>query len=158
MSIRPMRGIPNHSILAILRCAASQSAVIAALANSRGTVVHPLLERRKFGRGTNCAQGWIRAQGRPLIVCKIQNQTPAGAFLAFQKPSWLPFRFELLMEDPNKILICEIRHVLSGGIGVHFIATATKADKAHRLSNSTTESDEWTGKHSTSGSRPFARR
>jgi hypothetical protein len=158
MSIRPMRGIPNRSILANLRCAASQSAAIAALANSRGTVVHPLLERRKFGRGTNCAQGWIRAQGRPLIVCKIQNRTPAGAFLAFQKPGWLPFRFELLTEDPKKILNCEIRHVLSGGIGVHFIATATEVDKVLRLSNSTTESDKWTGKNTTSGSRPLARR
>ena len=148
---------PKSSDLGKLRCASLPSAAGTVFTRSRGTVVHPVLERRKFGRGSNCAQGWIRAQGRPLIVCKVRNRTPAGALLEFDKPGWLPFRFELLIEDPKEFLVCELRHVLSSGVGVYFIATATEADRAHKLSNSATASDDWTGKRSTGRSSLLAR-
>jgi hypothetical protein len=99
------------------------------------------MERRQFGRRNTSKAGWLLIPGRPRISCKIKNVSPKGALIELEVPSWLPFRFELLVEPENEVQVCEIRHVLSGAIGVQFVASAS------RLSSIRTKDEvaEWMG-------------
>jgi hypothetical protein len=110
-------------------------------------IMYPLQDRRKFGRRDNCSEGWIRVRGKPRILCKVRNQTPAGAFLDCAEPRLLPFHFELILDGANEALYCEIRHTLSSGVGVFFIAQekASTGGEQGRLPTVITESDAWTG-------------
>lgn len=79
------------------------------------------LERREFGRRQSGSTGWIRIPGRPKLSCRIVNETPKGALLELQVPSWLPFQFELVVEADKVVHTCEIRHSRPDRLGVYYI-------------------------------------
>ena len=103
-------------------------------------------ERRKFGRRNACATGWIRVRGRPRVLCKIRNTSQGGVFLECVPPAWLPFNFELVVEDTGELFLCEFRHQSSFGVGAAFcdpreVGTQVGAHATAALS----DADAWEG-------------
>jgi hypothetical protein len=119
--------------------------------------MYPLHDRRKFGRRDTCSEGWIRVRGKPRMLCKVRNQTPAGAFLECDDSRSLPFHFELILDGITDAVPCEIRHTLNSGVGVFFIAHATEetGGKETRSPILVVESDAWTGGKTSKSLRPI---
>jgi len=105
----------------------------------------PMQAPRRFGRRQNCVHGWIRVRGRPRIHCKVRNRSPEGSFLECAVPAWLPFQFELILEESNQVLACAVRHALSGGVGVSFVDQATTCDSGGPFPSTIIEADAWRG-------------
>ena len=82
------------------------------------------VERREFGRRQTGSTGWIRISGRPKLPCRIVNETPKGALLEMDVPSWLPFRFELVVDADKSVHTCEIRHSRPDRLGVYYVNPA----------------------------------
>lgn len=104
----------------------------------------PKLERRQFGRRVSSTRGWIVVKGRPKLGCHIANISPKGALLELTAPPWLPFLFELVLEDSGTPIACEFRHKTDNGIGVHFCKL--DADHLEKSKLSLLPSDMWTGR------------
>ena len=102
------------------------------------------MERRQFGRRETMSGGWIKIPGRPRLACKIMNLTPKGALLDLQVPSWLPFRFELLIESDRSLHTCEIKHARPDKLGVYFLDFGTQQTRL----GSAGDVDEWMGSKS----------
>ena len=109
-----------------------------------------VVERRQFGRRNTNMNGWIKISGRPKLPCVIRNLTPKGALLEMEVPSWLPFQFELALEPANERLTCQVRHVLSGAIGVMFCDFETQRPGRHEIvvDGHSVAWDEWMGANS----------
>ena len=84
-------------------------------------------ERRQFGRRHSRVHAWVRVPGRPAIACHVSNVSPAGAFLNFEPPGWMPFQFELSIPATGLHRTCELRHVRAYGVGVAFVTTPSEA-------------------------------
>lgn len=83
-------------------------------------------ERRQFGRRQSRMHAWVRVPGRPPIACHVSNVSPAGAFLNFEPPGWMPFQFELTVPATGLHTTCELRHVRPYGVGVAFVTAASQ--------------------------------
>ncbi len=107
-------------------------------------------DRRQFGRRQTTAYGWIHVEGRPRVPCAIANISIGGALLQVDKPSWLPFRFRLVVESLGIDSMCEVRHQRDNAVGISFLKptehdAATQRERTGRFS--TSERATWTGKH-----------
>ena len=105
--------------------------------------MRPNTDRRQFGRRETNVLGWIKIDGRPLVSCVVRNLSPKGAFLELAPPAWLPYRFQLLIEQSE--YACEIRHSLNMGVGVHFCGERLTIISSDPLNRS--EIDHWIGRN-----------
>lgn len=110
------------------------------------TMMKPMMERRQFGRRSTSINAWILAPGRPRLSCLVRNLSPKGAFLELNAPEWLPFRFELRIDGDGKRFVCELRHALSGGVGVTFCEEDQKRTGPQDRP-AAAEVEQWTGQH-----------
>ena len=112
----------------------------------------PRVERRQFGRRLARRKGWIVVAGRPRVTCVVRNLSEAGAFLEVDTPSWVPFQFELLLDDSDASIACEFRHTRPQGIGVAFVQ---EVQRERPITSSADQIDEWLG--NSNGKRVGAR-
>lgn len=104
------------------------------------------LERRQFGRRNAHIRGWLKVAGRRPVACVVVNISRSGAFLELPPPSWLPFRFGLVIEPDPEELVCEIRHVRETGIGIKFCALQSEARVERKTAFPLLDADQWTGR------------
>lgn len=101
------------------------------------------IERRQFGRRQESAHGWIVVEGRPRFPCMVRDISKGGARIDVDHPSWLPFRFRLIVESQRLDTDCEIRHQQKTSVGVMFIQR--RADDRPVNLASVNERSSWTG-------------
>ena len=77
-------------------------------------------ESRAFGRRSTVRHAWIVAGQRTRLPCCIRNLSVGGALLEFKVPEWLPYNFDLIVENPKSTIACEVRHRGIHGVGVAF--------------------------------------
>lgn len=104
-------------------------------------------ERRQFGRRNSCLNGWILPPGRPRLACHVRNISVTGALLELPPPDWLPFQFRLLIEATGEQYNCEIRHVMSHGVGVTFRYAEAK-EKPEKPQIDVDDVSQWMGQSS----------
>lgn len=102
-------------------------------------------DRRAFGRRETNVLAWVRIDGRPRLRCYIRNITPKGAFLEFEPPTWLPFRFMVEIESDGTLFGCEIRHARQTGIGILFVPLDAVAEYRAKSHGARTGAAEWLG-------------
>ena len=78
-------------------------------------------DRRQFGRRQTSLRGWISVAGRPKLPCVVHNLSAGGALLGLDKPSWLPYNFQLAIEATRLVSLCEVRHHTPNAVGVRFL-------------------------------------
>jgi PilZ domain len=84
------------------------------------------IEKRQFGRRQTSLHAWISVAGRPRLPCVVKDISVGGALIEFEKPSWLPFNFQLTIEATRFTTWCEVRHQGPNNCGVRFM-TAIEA-------------------------------
>ena len=77
-------------------------------------------DRRQFGRRSSVWHAWIVTGTRQRIACCVRNVSTGGALLELAVPATLPQQFELLIEERNLSIRCELRHRGEHGIGISF--------------------------------------
>jgi hypothetical protein len=105
-------------------------------------------EQRQFGRRQTCLHGWISVQGRPRLPCIVRNISLGGALLELDRPSWLPFNFQLTIESTRYVTMCEVRHHSPRHVGVRFMTAVEHAalDRQRASDNrSLHDNDAWMG-------------
>ena len=80
------------------------------------------VENRAFGRRSIVRHAWISAGQRSRLSCCIRNLSVGGALLELAVPAWLPYNFELQIEDPRMVIACEVKHRGLHGVGVAFLS------------------------------------
>lgn len=100
-------------------------------------------ERRQFGRRQDSAHGWVIVEGRPRVPCIVRDISQAGARLDVDQPSWLPFRFHLVVESRGIDTDCEVRHQQATSVGVLFVKRES-GRKAIGM-DSVAERERWSG-------------
>ncbi len=108
-------------------------------------------DRRQFGRRQTSLHAWISVPGRPRLPCIVKDISIGGALLQFERPSWLPFTFQLTIESTRFTTMCEVRHQATTTTGVRFMASvsASDADRLGASSNrSLSDPDAWMGEKS----------
>ena len=81
-----------------------------------------VVENRAFGRRSTVRHAWIAAGQRTRLSCCIRNLSVGGALLELDVPAWLPYNFELMIEDPKLVIACEVKHRGQHGVGVAFLS------------------------------------
>lgn len=125
-------------------------------------------DRRQFGRRQTSLHAWINVQGRPKLSCVVLDLSIGGALLALEKPSWLPYNFQLTIEATRFVTWCEIRHHKPNAVGVRFLSAIETAELDQRYGKegrSMDDKDAWAGAHDESfhssghniGPRPASR-
>ena len=77
-------------------------------------------DRRQFGRRSAVWHAWIVTGPRQRIACCIRNVSSGGALLELVAPATLPQKFDLLIEDRQLTIRCDLKHRGEHGIGVSF--------------------------------------
>lgn len=85
------------------------------------------VERRYFGRRDTHYTAWINVPGRPRLACVVKDLSVGGALLELEKPSWLPYSFQLMIEATRFISMCEVRRQTDKGVGVRFLAAVEQS-------------------------------
>lgn len=81
-----------------------------------------VVDNRAFGRRNTVRHAWITAGQRSRLSCCIRNLSVGGALLELDVPAWLPYNFELMIEDPKMTIACEVKHRGQHGVGVAFLS------------------------------------
>lgn len=105
-------------------------------------------EQRQFGRRQTHMHAWISVPGRPKLPCIVRNISLGGALLELDRPSWLPFNFQLTIEAAKYVTWCEVRHHSASHVGVRFMSAVEQAalDRQRASDNrSLNDSDAWMG-------------
>lgn len=105
-------------------------------------------EKRQFGRRQTYMHAWISVQGRPRLPCIVRDISLGGALLELDRPSWLPFNFQLTIESAKYATWCEVRHHSVSQVGVRFMSAVEQAalDRQRASDNrSLNDSDAWMG-------------
>lgn len=105
-------------------------------------------DRRQFGRRQTNLHAWISVPGRPRLPCLVKDISVGGALLEFDKPSWLPFTFQLTIEATRFTTWCEIRHQGPSQVGVRFMQSVAAANVDPRSTTegrSLNDTDAWSG-------------
>ena len=105
-------------------------------------------DRRQFGRRETNLHGWITVPGRPRLACTILDISVGGALIGLQKPSWLPYNFQLTVEATRFVSWCEVRHQRPDAVGVRFLTAVEAATLAPRGAvdgRSVSDQEAWTG-------------
>ena len=105
-------------------------------------------EQRQFGRRQTNLHAWISVPGRPKLPCVVRNISVGGALLELDRPSWLPFNFQLTIEATRFVTMCEVRHHSQGHVGVRFMTAVEYAalDRRRASDNrSLNDADAWSG-------------
>ena len=82
------------------------------------------VENRAFGRRATVRHAWIVASQRQRLSCCIRNLSVGGALLELAVPAWLPYNFDIVIEEPKLTVACEVRHRGLHGVGVAFLSNA----------------------------------
>jgi hypothetical protein len=105
-------------------------------------------EQRQFGRRQTYMHAWISVQGRPRLPCIVRNISLGGALLELDRPSWLPFNFQLTIDSVKHVTWCEVRHHSANQVGVRFLSAVEQAalDRQRAADNRpVNDSDAWMG-------------
>ena len=78
-------------------------------------------DRRQFGRRSALWHAWIVTANKQRIACCIRNVSSGGALLELDVPATLPQKFDLLIEDRQLTIRCDLRHRGEHGIGISFV-------------------------------------
>jgi len=89
--------------------------------------------RRKFGRRRTHVTAWIFVDGHRRLSCIVRGLTSRGALLELDVPDWLPFAFQLVLDDPEVIFDCETRHSGTFGVGVLFADQAKTLEQSQEI-------------------------
>ena len=81
-----------------------------------------VIENRAFGRRSIVRHAWITSGQRSRLSCCIRNLSVGGALLELDVPAWLPYNFELVIDDPKMVIACEVKHRGLHGVGVSFLS------------------------------------
>lgn len=82
------------------------------------------VENRAFGRRATVRHAWIVVGQRQRLSCCIRNLSVGGALLELAVPAWLPYNFDIEIEEPKMKVACEVRHRGLHGVGVAFLSNA----------------------------------
>ena len=82
------------------------------------------VENRAFGRRATVRHAWIVVGQRQRLSCCIRNLSVGGALLELAVPAWLPYNFDIEIEEPKMKVTCEVRHRGLHGVGVAFLSNA----------------------------------
>ena len=78
-------------------------------------------DRRQFGRRSALWHAWIVTGNKQRLACCIRNVSTGGALLEMAVPATLPQKFDLLIEDRQLTIRCDLRHRGEHGIGISFV-------------------------------------
>ena len=78
------------------------------------------VERRQFGRRSTLFHAWIVTSNKQRVACRIRNVSTGGALLELAVAAVLPPKFDLLIEDRQLKIRCELRHRSELEVGISF--------------------------------------